>query len=146
MQIEKNADKLEKTLKVLIKDAPGYLGKFCTAIGQEGGRVGEIETGSLGLTPNTGAIVTNGTAILGLGAIGPVAGMPVMEGKAVLLDRLAGVNGVPILLEDRGVDHFVEVVKAIAPTFGAINLEDVAAPDCFEIERRLDGGLGIPGG
>src|SRR3990172_6622394 len=126
MQIEKNADKLEKTIKVLIKDPPGYLRNLCPAIG------------------NTVAIVTNGTAILGLGAIGPVAGMPVMEGKAVLLDRLAGVNGVPILLEDRGGGHFVEVVKAIAPTFGAINLEDVAAPDCFEIERRLDEALDIP--
>ncbi len=233
MQIEKNADKLVKTLKVLIKDAPGYLGKLCTAIGNAGGSVGEIETVSLGLThntrdisvyvdddthlreilrtvtqlegiivievvdevlrrhlggkigvksrypletiadlrkiytpgvasvcrlieadpekayeytsiPNTVAIVTNGTAILGLGAIGPVAGMPVMEGKAVLLERLVGVNGVPILLDVREVDGFVEVVKAIAPTFAAINLEDVAAPDCFEIERRLDEALDIP--
>ncbi|MBI3781589.1 MAG: NADP-dependent malic enzyme, partial [candidate division NC10 bacterium] len=93
---------------------------------------------------NTVAIVTNGTAILGLGAIGPVAGMPVMEGKAVLLERLVGVNGVPILLDVREVDGFVEVVKAIAPTFAAINLEDVAAPDCFEIERRLDEALDIP--
>jgi malate dehydrogenase (oxaloacetate-decarboxylating) len=233
MQIEKNADKLVKTLKVLIKDAPGYLGKLCTAIGNAGGSVGEIETVSLGLTHNTRdisvyvdddthlreilravtqlegiivievvdevlrrhlggkigvksrypletiadlrkiytpgvasvcrlieadpekayeytsiantvAIVTDGTAILGLGAIGPVAGMPVMEGKAVLLERLVGVNGVPILLDVREVDGFVEVVKAIAPTFAAINLEDVAAPDCFEIERRLDEALDIP--
>jgi malate dehydrogenase (oxaloacetate-decarboxylating) len=233
MQIEKNADKLVKTLRVLIKDAPGYLGKLCTAIGNAGGSVGEIETVSLGLTHNTRdisvyvdddthlreilravtqlegiivievvdevlrrhlggkigvksrypletiadlrkiytpgvasvcrlieadpekayeytsiantvAIVTNGTAILGLGAIGPVAGMPVMEGKAVLLERLVGVNGVPILLDVREVDGFVEVVKAIAPTFAAINLEDVAAPDCFEIERRLDEALDIP--
>jgi malate dehydrogenase (oxaloacetate-decarboxylating) len=233
MQIEKNADKLVKTLKVLIKDAPGYLGKLCTAIGQEGGSVGEIEVVSLGLTHNTRnisvyvdddthlrqilravtqlegiivievvdevlrrhqggkigmksrypletiadlrklytpgvasvcrlieadrdqaheytsiantvAIVTNGTAILGLGNIGPVAGMPVMEGKAVLLERLVGANGVPVLVDANGVDRFVEVVKAIAPTFGAINLEDVAAPDCFEIERRLEETLDIP--
>ena len=233
MQIEKNADKLVKTLKVLIKDAPGYLGKLCTAIGNVGGSVGEIETVSLGLTHNTRdisvyvdddthlreilravtqlegiivievvdevlrrhlggkigvksrypletiadlrkiytpgvasvcrlieadrekayeytsiantvAIVTNGTAILGLGAIGPVAGMPVMEGKAVLMERLAGINGVPILLDALEVDRFVEVVRAIAPTFGAINLEDVAAPDCFEIERRLQDALEIP--
>jgi malate dehydrogenase (oxaloacetate-decarboxylating) len=233
MQFEKNADKLDKTLRVLIKDAPGYLGKLCTAIGQAGGSVGEIETVSLGLTHNTRdisvyvdddghlreilravtqlegiivievvdevlrrhlggkigvksrypletiadlrkiytpgvasvcrlieadpekayeytsiansvAIVTNGTAILGLGAIGPVAGMPVMEGKAVLMERLAGVNGVPILLDVREVDRFVDVVKAIARTFAAINLEDVAAPDCFEIERRLQEALDIP--
>jgi len=233
MQIEKNADKLVKTLKVLIKDAPGYLGKLCTAIGQEGGSVGEIETVSVGLTHNTRdisiyvnddahlreilrtvtqlegiivievvdevlrrhlggkiemksrypletiadlrklytpgvasvcrlieadpekafeytsiantvAIITNGTAILGLGSIGPLAGMPVMEGKAVLLERLVGANGVPILLDEKEVDRFVDVVKAIAPTFGAINLEDVAAPDCFEIERRLEEALEIP--
>jgi malate dehydrogenase (oxaloacetate-decarboxylating) len=93
---------------------------------------------------NTVGIVTNGTAVLGLGPIGPVAGMPVMEGKAMLLDRLAGVNGVPILIDVRDVDRFVDAVVAIAPTFGAINLEDVAAPDCFEIERRLDEALDIP--
>ena len=233
MQIEKNADKLVKTLKVLIKDAPGYLGKLCTAIGQEGGSVGEIETVSLGLTHNTRdisiyvnddahlrkilrvatqlegiivievvdevlrrhlggkigmksrypletiadlrklytpgvasvcrlieadrekayeytsiantvAIVTNGTAILGLGPIGPLAGMPVMEGKAVLLEKLVGANGVPILIDVKEVDRFVEVVKAIAQTFGAINLEDIAAPDCFEIERQLEEALEIP--
>jgi malate dehydrogenase (oxaloacetate-decarboxylating) len=67
-----------------------------------------------------------------------------MEGKAVLLERLVGANGVPVLVDANGVDRFVEVVKAIAPTFGAINLEDVAAPDCFEIERRLEEALDIP--
>ncbi len=233
MHIEKNADKLVKTLRVQILDQPGYLGKLCTAIGEAGGNIGEVKTVGLSLvrntrdltiyvddeahltrvveairplpgieltevidevlkrheggkiavtsryplesiadmrkvyTPgvarvctliqkdpslarrytgigNTVAIVTNGTAILGLGAIGPVAGMPVMEGKALLLERLAGINGVPILLDTREPDEFVETVVRIAPTFGAINLEDVAAPDCFEIESRIQEALDIP--
>lgn len=233
MHIEKNADKLVKTLRVQILDQPGYLGKLCTAIGEAGGNIGEVKTVGLSLvrntrdltiyvddeahltrvvdairplpgieltevidevlkrheggkiavtsryplesiadmrkvyTPgvarvcsliqkdpslaarytgigNTVAIVTNGTAILGLGAIGPVAGMPVMEGKALLLERLAGINGVPILVDTREPDEFVETVVRIAPTFGAINLEDVAAPDCFEIETRIQEALDIP--
>ena len=74
------------------------------------------------------AIVTNGTAILGLGDIGPVAGMPVMEGKALLFRLLAGINGYPVLIDSKDADVIVEAVKAIAPTFGAIKLEDIAAP------------------
>jgi malate dehydrogenase (oxaloacetate-decarboxylating) len=92
----------------------------------------------------TVAIVTNGTAILGLGNIGVHAGLPVMEGKAVLFDRLAGLSGIPILLPTRDVHAFVETVTQIAPSFGAILLEDVAAPECFEIERRLAESLPIP--
>jgi malate dehydrogenase (oxaloacetate-decarboxylating) len=93
---------------------------------------------------NTVAIVTNGTAILGLGDIGPVAGMPVMEGKAVLFDVLVGINGVPILLDTKDTDRIVDTVACIAPTFGAIKLEDIKAPECFEIEERLDAMLEIP--
>jgi malate dehydrogenase (oxaloacetate-decarboxylating) len=90
------------------------------------------------------AIVTNGTAILGLGDIGPLAGLPVMEGKAALLAAFVQVSGVPILLETKNVDEFVAAVVAIAPSFGAIQLEDVAAPSCFEIEQRLKDRLDIP--
>ena len=93
---------------------------------------------------NTVAIVTNGTAILGLGDIGPVAGMPVMEGKAALMASLGSLNAVPILVESRDPDRVVDVVAAIAPSFGAIQLEDIAAPECFEIERRLQEKLSIP--
>jgi malate dehydrogenase (oxaloacetate-decarboxylating) len=93
---------------------------------------------------NTVAIVTNGTAILGLGDIGAVAGMPVMEGKAVLFDALVGINGVPILIETRDIEEIIRTVASIAPTFGAIKLEDIKAPECFEIEDRLDGMLDIP--
>ncbi|MBW2281786.1 MAG: NAD-dependent malic enzyme [Deltaproteobacteria bacterium] len=93
---------------------------------------------------HTVAIVTNGTAVLGLGNIGVHAGLPVMEGKAVLLDRLAGLSGVPILIPSRDADTFVETVIQISPSFGAIQIEDVAAPECFEIEERLIEQLPIP--
>ncbi len=90
------------------------------------------------------AIVTDGTAILGLGDIGPVAGMPVMEGKAMLMESLVGLSGVPILLNTKDVDEIVNAIAAIAPTFSAIQLEDISAPRCFEIEERLQNMLNIP--
>ena len=93
---------------------------------------------------NTVAVVTNGSAILGLGNIGPVAGMPVMEGKSVLYEQLVDISAVPILIESRSVDVIVETVKNIASTFGAIHLEDIAAPECFEVEERLQKELSIP--
>ncbi len=83
------------------------------------------------------AICTNGTRVLGLGNIGPVAAMPVMEGKAVFYRQFAGISAMPILIDAEGVEEFVETVLRIAPTFGGIHLEDISAPECFEIERRL---------
>lgn len=94
--------------------------------------------------PRSVAIVTNGTAILGLGDIGPVAGMPVMEGKSALFREFGGLSGIPILTESRKADEIVETVTRIAPTFAAVQLEDIAAPDCFEIEARLTDTLDIP--
>ena len=94
--------------------------------------------------PNQVAIVTNGTAILGLGDIGAVAGMPVMEGKSVLFDYLVGVSGVPILIQNRDPKVIIDTVLNIAPTFGAIKLEDIKAPECFAIEDTLDAMLDIP--
>ncbi len=82
-------------------------------------------------------ICTNGTRVLGLGDIGPVASMPVMEGKAVFYRQFAGISAIPILIDTHDVDQFVETVIRIAPTFGGIHLEDISAPECFEIERRL---------
>lgn len=90
------------------------------------------------------AIVTDGTAVLGLGDIGALAGMPVMEGKAMLMETLVGLSGIPILLDTRDADQIVETVAAIAPTFAAIQLEDISAPRCFEIEERLQKRLDIP--
>jgi malate dehydrogenase (oxaloacetate-decarboxylating) len=233
MQIEKGIDKIVKTIRLMILDQPGYLGRVATAVGNAGGNITDLHLVSYGVeyntrdltlfiddeaqlqevlaeigkvqgviiseiidpvlemhrggkiqvtgrfpldglatlrkiytpgvakvcklieqTPelkyeyttigNTVAIVTNGTAILGLGDIGPVAGMPVMEGKAVLFAALAGINGVPILLASKDTEEIIRTVSIIAPSFGAIKLEDIKAPECFEIERRLDEMLDIP--
>lgn len=92
---------------------------------------------------NLVGVVSDGTAVLGLGDIGPEAAMPVMEGKALLLKQFAGINAVPICLDTKDTDEIVQIVRALAPTFGAINLEDISAPRCFEIEARLQD-LGIP--
>jgi malate dehydrogenase (oxaloacetate-decarboxylating) len=93
---------------------------------------------------NTVAVVSDGTAVLGLGDIGPRAAMPVMEGKAMLFKEFAGVDAVPICLDTREPDEIVSVVQAIAPGFGGINLEDISAPRCFEIEDRLRASLDVP--
>jgi malate dehydrogenase (oxaloacetate-decarboxylating) len=90
------------------------------------------------------AIVTDGTAVLGLGDIGPQAAMPVMEGKASLLETLTGLSGMPILLGTKDPDEIVETVVRLAPTFGAIQLEDISAPRCFAIEERIQARIGIP--
>ncbi len=93
---------------------------------------------------NTIAVVSDGSAVLGLGNIGPLAAMPVMEGKAVLFKEFGGVNAFPICLDTQDTDEIVETVKRIAPAFGGINLEDISAPRCFEIEERLKEELDIP--
>ncbi len=93
---------------------------------------------------NTVAIVSNGTAVLGLGDIGPEGAMPVMEGKALLFKEFGGVDGFPICINAETADEVVEFVQRIAPTFGGINLEDIKAPECFEIEERLRASLDIP--
>jgi malate dehydrogenase (oxaloacetate-decarboxylating) len=93
---------------------------------------------------NTVAVVSDGSAVLGLGDIGPEAAMPVMEGKAMLFKEFGGVDAFPICLDTKDPDEIVAIVKAIAPTFGGINLEDISAPRCFEIEERLKEALDIP--
>jgi malate dehydrogenase (oxaloacetate-decarboxylating) len=93
---------------------------------------------------NTVAVVSDGTAVLGLGDVGPLAAMPVMEGKAVLFKHFADVDAVPVCMETGSVDEIVDAVARIAPTYGGINLEDISAPRCFEIERRLQDRLDIP--
>jgi malate dehydrogenase (oxaloacetate-decarboxylating) len=90
------------------------------------------------------AIVTDGSAVLGLGDIGPVAAMPVMEGKAMLMETLVGLSGIPILLSTKDTEEIIQAIAAIAPTFAAIQLEDISAPRCFEIEERLRAMLDIP--
>lgn len=95
-------------------------------------------------TNNLVAVISDGSAILGLGDLGPKASMPVMEGKALLFKHFAGIDSVPITLDVHTPDEIVATVKAIAPSFGAINLEDIAAPKCFEVEERLKAELDIP--
>lgn len=96
------------------------------------------------ITSHLIAIITDGSAVLGLGDIGALAGMPVMEGKAMLMESLVGLSGIPILLATKDTDEIVETIANIAPTFAAIQLEDISAPRCFEIERRLQERLDIP--
>ncbi len=111
----------------------------CTAIAADPSAAAELTTRS-----NLVAVVTNGSAVLGLGAIGPLAAKPVMEGKAVLFKKFAGIDAFDIEVAATDVDRFVEIVAALEPTFGAINLEDIKAPECFEIERRLQERMRIP--
>ena len=93
---------------------------------------------------NTVAVVTDGSAVLGLGNIGPLAALPVMEGKCVLFKEFGGVNAFPICLDTQDTDELVDMIVALAPGFGGINLEDISAPRCFEIERRVQDRLNIP--
>ena len=93
---------------------------------------------------NTIAVVSDGSAVLGLGNIGAEAAMPVMEGKAVLFKEFGGVNAVPICLDTQDTEEIIKTVTYLAPTFGGINLEDISAPRCFEIEQRLKETLDIP--
>jgi malate dehydrogenase (oxaloacetate-decarboxylating)(NADP+) len=95
------------------------------------------EAATLTSRQNLVAVVSNGTAVLGLGDIGPLASKPVMEGKAVLFKKFAGIDVFDIEVAEKNVDKLVDVVAALEPTFGGINLEDIKAPECFEVEERL---------
>jgi len=117
---------------------PG-VGRICTAIAQDPEKVY-----SLTIKQNTVAIVTDGSAVLGLGNLGPAGALPVMEGKAMLFKEFAGIDAFPICLATQDTEEIIQTVKHIAPVFGGVNLEDIAAPRCFEIERRLRQELDIP--
>ncbi len=117
---------------------PG-VGRICLAIAEEPEQVY-----SLTIKSNTVAVVTDGSAVLGLGNIGAEAALPVMEGKALLFKEFAGIDAFPIALDTQDTEGIIETVKRIAPVFGGVNLEDIAAPRCFEIEQRLRDELDIP--
>ncbi|MEX1257905.1 MAG: malic enzyme-like NAD(P)-binding protein [Gemmatimonadota bacterium] len=117
---------------------PG-VARVCTAIHED-----PAKAFTLTIKRNSVAVVTDGTAVLGLGNIGPAAAMPVMEGKAMLFKEFANIDAFPLCLDTTDVDTIVATVKAIAPGFGGINLEDISAPRCFEVERRLREALDIP--
>ena len=117
---------------------PG-VGRVCMAIANEPEKVYDLT-----MKNSTVAVVTDGSAVLGLGNIGPEAAMPVMEGKAMLFREFGGLNAFPVCLQTQDVDEIVETVKRIAPVFGGVNLEDIGAPRCFEVEQRLRKELDIP--
>src|SRR5687768_8028546 len=117
---------------------PG-VARVCMAIAEN-----PADARRLTIKRNTVAVVTDGSAVLGLGNIGPAAALPVMEGKAALFKRFGGVDAWPVVLDTQDTDEIVRIVKAIAPAYGGINLEDIAAPRCFEIEMRLREALDIP--
>jgi malate dehydrogenase (oxaloacetate-decarboxylating) len=117
---------------------PG-VARVCRAIAEDPERAFNLT-----IKRNTVAVVSDGTAVLGLGDIGPRAAMPVMEGKAMLFKEFAGVDAFPICLETKDPDEIVETVKRMSPAFGGINLEDISAPRCFEIEERLKAELDVP--
>jgi len=117
---------------------PG-VARVCTAIAEQPDLVHDYTWKS-----SVVAVVTDGTAVLGLGDIGPEASLPVMEGKAILFKQFGGVDAVPIALDTTDADEIVETVVRLAPSFGGVNLEDISAPRCFEIERRLQEELDIP--
>jgi malate dehydrogenase (oxaloacetate-decarboxylating) len=128
----KNRDDLSKVY------TPG-VARVCMAINEN-----KSKAYSLTIKRNTVAVISDGTAVLGLGDIGPEAAMPVMEGKAMLFKQLAGVDAFPLCLDTKDVGEIVRIIKAISPTFGGINLEDISSPRCFEIEERLRRELDIP--
>lgn len=143
---EKARGKLEITSKVPLKTAEDLSFAYTPGVAEPCRKIAKDKSEVYRYTSkgNTVAVVTDGTAVLGLGNIGAEAALPVMEGKAVLFKQFAGVDAMPICLATTEVDEIVRAVELIAPTFGGINLEDIAAPRCFEIEEKLKERLNIP--
>jgi malate dehydrogenase (oxaloacetate-decarboxylating) len=138
--------KIEVTSKVPLRNRDDLSMAYTPGVGRVSMAIAEHPEDVWRLTTkgNTVAVVTDGSAVLGLGNIGPGAALPVMEGKAALFKRFAGIDAWPICLDTQDTDEIVRAVEMIAPGFGGINLEDIAAPRCFEIERRLRESLDIP--
>ena len=143
---EENHGKLEVVSKVAINDRDDLSTAYTPGVAEPCRKIhaNPADVYKYTCKANTVAVVSDGTAVLGLGDIGPEAAIPVMEGKSVLFKRFAGVDAFPICLNTKDVDEIVETIKRIAPVFGGINLEDISAPRCFEIERRLKEELDIP--
>ena len=143
---EENHGKLEVVSKVAINDRDDLSTAYTPGVAEPCRKIhaNPADVYKYTCKANTVAVVSDGTAVLGLGDIGPEAAIPVMEGKSVLFKRFAGVDAFPICLDTKDVDEIVETVKRIAPVFGGINLEDISAPRCFEIESRLKEELDIP--
>jgi malate dehydrogenase (oxaloacetate-decarboxylating) len=138
--------KIEVRPTVRIRDSEGLALAYTPGVGRVSAAIAAQESLADEYTwrSNLVAVVTDGTAVLGLGDLGPAAALPVMEGKALLFKEFGGVDAVPICLGTTDIDEIIETVVRIAPSFGGINLEDISAPRCFEIERRLQDLLPIP--
>ncbi|WP_052220446.1 NAD(P)-dependent malic enzyme [Clostridium homopropionicum] len=143
---EKNVGKIEIKSKVEITTREDLSLAYTPGVAEPCRKIHENQENVYKYTSkgNIVAVVTDGTAVLGLGDIGPKAGLPVMEGKAILFKEFADVDAFPICLDTKNVDEIVKTVKLIAPGFGGINLEDIGAPRCFEVEERLKKELDIP--
>ncbi len=143
---EENRGKVEVVSKVKIKDRNDLSTAYTPGVAEPCRKIrdNKAEVYRYTCKSNMVAVVSDGTAVLGLGDIGPEAAIPVMEGKAILFKEFAGVDAFPICLDTKDIDEIVETVKRIAPVFGGINLEDISAPRCFEIEKRLKEELDIP--
>lgn len=143
---EENHGKVEVISKVRVKDRDDLSTAYTPGVAEPCRKIRDNKEDVYKYTckSNMVAVVSDGTAVLGLGDIGPEAAIPVMEGKAILFKEFGGVDAFPICLDTKDVDEIVETVKRIAPVFGGINLEDISAPRCFEVERRLKEELDIP--
>ena len=143
---EKNQGKMECVSKVPIETKEDLSTAYTPGVAEPCRKIHEnpADAYKYTLKANTVAVVSDGTAVLGLGDIGPLAAIPVMEGKSVLFKRFGNVDAFPICLDTKDTEEIIETVKRLAPSFGGINLEDIAAPRCFEIERRLKEELDIP--
>ncbi len=143
---EKNQGKLEVVSKVKVNDAMDLALAYTPGVAEPCKKIHEDNSLAYKYTNkgNMVAVVTDGSAVLGLGNIGGIAGMPVMEGKSVLFKEFGNVDAFPICLNTQDTEEIISTVKAISPSFGGINLEDIAAPRCFEIEKRLIEELDIP--
>lgn len=143
---EKNKGKISVASKVQVKKREDLSIAYTPGVAEPCRRIRDKKEEVYRYTAkgNLVAVVSDGTAVLGLGDIGPEAAMPVMEGKAILFKEFANIDAFPICLDTKDTEEIIETVKRIAPTFGGINLEDISAPRCFEIERRLKEDLEIP--
>src|SRR3990167_3047962 len=143
---KKNKGKFEIKSKVSLKTREDLSIAYTPGVGAVSTEIGRNKSKSWELTnrANQVAIVTDGTAILGLGNLGPEAAMPVMEGKAVIFKEFAGIDAVPLCVNTTDTEEIIKFCKHIEPSFAGINLEDIAAPRCFEILARLENELSIP--
>ncbi|MCY6485173.1 NADP-dependent malic enzyme [Clostridium aestuarii] len=143
---EQNKGKVEVISKIAVKNRDDLSIAYTPGVAEPCKKIYENTDNVYRYTSkgNLVAVVSDGTAVLGLGDIGPEAAMPVMEGKAILFKEFAGIDAFPICLDTKDTDEIIKTVKYLAPTFGGINLEDISAPRCFEIEKRLKEELNIP--